>query len=67
MQAMIPAAVMADRRQQAAAVAFRGEPVRIGGVIVLASWLVLAAGGVLLARWLLGPGEWLLGPRGVKD
>jgi len=60
-RAMMPAAVMADCRQQAEVKTafFSVKPVsQLGGTIVVAIWIVLAVAVMLLARWLLGQMEW---------
>lgn len=49
-RAMIPEPVMTECRTQADAAFRDGQPVsRVGAVIIVAVWLLLAAGGILLA------------------
>jgi uncharacterized membrane protein YkvA (DUF1232 family) len=53
---MIPEAVMADCRLRAEATFRQGKPIsRVGAAIVIALWLVLAVGGIVLAGRLLWP------------
>jgi uncharacterized membrane protein YkvA (DUF1232 family) len=55
-RALIPELVMAECRVRADAAFRGGKPVsRLGAAIILAIWLLLAAGGVVLAGWLLWP------------
>ena len=53
---MIPAPVMADSRVKAQEVMRQGKPVsRVGAIVIVAIWLLLAAAGmVLLARVFAG-------------